>query len=832
MTRRGPRGGGRSNSTDAAAAQPADWRGEDPNLEFEKLRYADPIASRELLLKHLAEAPEPLTAARLAKRLGLDTDRQRDALAKRLAAMVRDGQAIEGPNGFATAGEGERVAGRVRGRANGDVLVLPDDGSAPLVLARADAATLMHNDRVEVLAVGMNDRGRRIARLIRRTGDAPEQLGGVWHSVQGMGRVEPEDPGHWYSVEVGARFAHGARDGDNVIVEITRRPQGSSPAHGRVVEVLDDRRPSDLAARFAILRHDLPEEFPPEVLHEANLFEPDVRPEDRAGREDLRDLPLVTIDGADAKDFDDAVYAEPVRGGGWRLVVAIADVSYYVRYGTPLDLEARARATSVYFPDRVIAMLPEHLSNHLCSLMPRVERLAFVCDVRVSKVGKLSRARFYEAVIRSHARLTYDQAWSYLESQAGDPPGGKAAGAARAAVPTGAAGGEGAAGAAGNGAVVVPGETLTPQVASSLKSLYAVYGVLKRARDARGALDFRGGEVKARIGDNGRIEGFFAVTRNDAHRMIEECMIAANVEAAVALRIAKAGSLFRVHGQPEDKRVTELQKVLHALQVGATFSEKPTPREFRQLVERLTARPDGLMLESLVIRSLAQAVYQQTNIGHFGLALEEYAHFTSPIRRYPDLLVHRALKAAVLHNTVSGRKYSTAELQTLGSESSQRERRADEAARDVMGYLKCLYLQPRVGESFDATISSALEFGLFVQLKEAPIDGLVHISAIPGDYWELENGGMGLVGQRTGRRWQMGDEVRVRLSRVDLTQRQIDFELLDPDAAVSHGTVRAPRRGGADSRSRQGSGSAPRRGGGSNRGGGKRGNRGSGGGRG
>jgi ribonuclease R len=814
MTRRGPRGSSRSKSTDAAAAPPADWRGEDPNLEFEKLRYADPIASRELLLKHLAEAPEPLTAARLAKRLGLDTDRQRDALAKRLAAMVRDGQAIEGPNGFATAGEGERVAGRVRGRNNGDVLVLPDDGSAPLVLARADAATLMHNDRVEVLAVGMNERGRRIARLIRRTGDAPKQLGGVWHSVQGMGRVEPEDPGHWYSVEVGARFAHGAKEGDNVIVEITRRPQGSVPAHGRVVEVLDDRRPSDLAARFAILRHDLPEEFPPEVLHEANLFEPDVRPEDRAGREDLRDLPLVTIDGADAKDFDDAVYAEPLRGGGWRLVVAIADVSYYVRYGTPLDLEARARATSVYFPDRVIAMLPEHLSNHLCSLMPRVERLAFVCDLRVSKAGKLSRARFYEAVIRSHARLTYDQAWSYLESQAGDAPGGKAAAVS------------------GNAAVVDPVETLTPQVASSLKSLYAVYGVLKRARDARGALDFRGGEVKARIGDNGRIEGFYAVTRNDAHRMIEECMIAANVEAAVALRIAKAGSLFRVHGQPEDKRVTELQKVLHALQVGATFSEKPTPREFRQLVERLTARPDGLMLESLVIRSLAQAVYQQTNIGHFGLALEEYAHFTSPIRRYPDLLVHRALKAAVLHNTVSGRKYSTAELQTLGSESSQRERRADEAARDVMGYLKCLYLQPRVGESFDATISSALEFGLFVQLKEAPIDGLVHISAIPGDYWELENGGMGLVGQRTGRRWQMGDEVRVRLSRVDLTQRQIDFELLDPDAAVSHGTVRAPRRGGSDSRSRQGSGSAPRRGGGSNRGGGKRGNRGSGGGRG
>jgi ribonuclease R len=782
MTRRGPTGS-RPPTTNRATKSGPDWRGEDPNLELEKSRYADPIASRELLLKHLAEAPEPLTAARLAKRLGLHTSAQRDALAKRLAAMVRDGQAIEGPNGFATAGEGERVAGRVRGRANGDVLVMPDDGSAPLVLARADTATLMHGDRVEVLAVGMNERGRRIARLIRRIGDAPSRIGGIWRAGHGGGgHVEPEDPGHWYSIEVPMRERHGAKDGDAVIVEVTKRPQGEAAAQGRIVEVLENLRPSDLAARFAILRHDLPQEFPPEVIRAASRFAPEVQAADREGREDLRDMPLVTIDGEDAKDFDDAVYAESLRGGGWRLIVAIADVSHYVRYGTELDTEARSRATSVYFPDRVIPMLPENLSNHLCSLMPRVERLAFVCDMRVSKTGKLSKSRFYEAVIRSHARLTYDQAWAYLEN-----PQGPAA------------------------------DELVPEVRTSLQTLYAVYGALKEARDARGALDFRGGEVKARIGSDGRIEGFYAVTRNDAHRLIEECMIAANVEAAVALRLAKAGSLYRVHGQPEDKRVTELQKVLNALQVGAVFSEKPTPREFRQLVERLGARPDGLLLESLVIRSLAQAVYQQTNIGHFGLALEEYAHFTSPIRRYPDLLVHRAIKAAVLPNSASGHRYTTAELQTLGAESSQRERRADDASRDVMGYLKCLYLQPRVGETFEATITSALEFGLFVQLKEMPIDGLVHISAIPGDYWELEDGGMGLVGQRTGRRWQMGDTVRVRLIRVDLTQRQIDFELLDAEGSARRGTVRAPRRGAGAQRGGRGGGG--RHGGRSGRGG-------------
>ena len=763
MTRRGPSGTRRPKKTLSETTAPGDWRGEDPNLEFESTRYAEPIASRELLLKHLGEAPEPMSAARLAQRLGLDTDAQLAALSKRLGAMVRDGQARHDEHGYSATVEAERLTGRVRGRASGDVTVIPDDGSGPLLLVRADAATLMHNDRVEVRAVGENERGRRMARLLRRVGDAPVRVGGIWHSGPGGSRVEPEDPGHWYTIDVAQRDRQGAKDGDAVVVEITKRPQGDVPAHGRIVEVLDDVRPSDLAARFAILRHDLPGEFAPEIVWAANRFGPEVRQADWARREDLRSLPLVTIDGEDARDFDDAVFAEAQRGGGWRLVVAIADVSHYVRVGSELDLEARARATSVYFPDRVLPMLPEHLSNHLCSLMPNVERLAFVCDMHVTKSGHVTKTRFYEAVIRSHARLTYDAAWRFLQ----DPD---------------------------------QGDALQAPVRDSLQMLHAVYHALKSARDARGALDFRGGEVKARIGEDGRIEGFYAVTRNDAHRLIEECMVAANVEAAVALRIAKARSLYRVHGQPEDRRVTELQKVLNALQVGAQFSEKPTPREFRQLVERLAARPDGILLESLVIRSLAQAVYQQTNIGHFGLALEEYAHFTSPIRRYPDLLVHRALKGGLLPQSESGYRYSTAELQTLGFESSARERRADDAARDVMGYLKCLYLQPRVGETFAATISSALEFGLFVQLKEMPIDGLVHISAIPGDYWELENGGLGLVGQRTGRRWQMGDPVEVRLARVDLAQRQIDFELLDANAAATHGTVRAPRRGAEGAR--------------------------------
>jgi len=750
-------------------AASTDWRTEDPNLEAERQRYAEPIPSRELLLKHLTEAPEPLSAARLAGRLGLDTDAQREALAKRLAAMVRDGQAIEGAAGFAAAAEGARITGRVRGRANGDVLVLPDDGSAPLALARSDAAALMHNDRIEVLAAGLNERGRRIARLTRRIANAPPRIGGVFQSGYERGRLEPEDPGHWYAIDIPSRATLEARDGDAVIVEI-----------------LKELSPAELAARFAILRHDLPEQFPPEVLAEANRFVPEVTAADRAGREDLRELPLVTIDGADARDFDDAVYAEPTRGGGWRLIVAIADVSHYVRVDSALDREARARATSVYFPDRVLPMLPEHLSNHLCSLMPKVDRLAFVCDVSIGKHGKPGKTRFYEAVIRSHARLTYDQAWQFLE---------KSRDKSRAA------GGDAA---------------LTPAVRTSLETLYAVYGALQSAREARGALDFRGGEVKARIGSDGRIEGFYALARNDAHRLIEECMIAANVEAAAALRLAKVGSLYRVHGQPEEKRVAELSKIMNALKIGAKFSEAPTPREFRELVARLAGRKDSALLEGLVIRALAQALYQQTNIGHFGLALTEYAHFTSPIRRYPDLLVHRAIKAALAPHSASGHKYTTRELQALGAESSQRERRADEAARDVLGYLKCLYLQPRIGEQFDGTVTSALEFGLFVQLNEMPIDGLVHISAIPGDFWELDRSGLGLIGRNTGRRWCMGDAVRVRLNRVDLTQRQIDFELVSPEGAGLEAGAR-PRR--APARSRRESQPGARRSGARGRGG-------------
>jgi ribonuclease R len=747
------------------AQSPHDWSAKDPEFAREQARYADPIPSRELIAQHLKDAGEPLTAKRLAKRLGLTRAAQREALDKRLAAMLRDGQASVIGEAFAVAEAGATLTGRVRGRANGEAVVIADDGSPPLAMLRADLSSLMHQDRVEVRVGGVNERGRRIARLLRRLPGDTRRIAGVWRSVHQRGVVEPEDPGHWYRIEGEPRKGLQLHEGDYVLADITRRPSGDIPAQVKIVDVLRNLRPADLAVEFAVLRHELPKEFPGEVRRAAERLGTEVRDADCADREDLRALPLVTIDGEDARDFDDAVYAEPARGGGWRLLVAIADVSHYVHHGSAIDDEARGRATSVYFPDRVIPMLPEQLSNQLCSLMPAVDRLAFVCDMSVSKMGKVSRARFYEATIHSHARLTYDTAWTYLE-----------------------------------GSKSVASQLAKP-VRDSLDALYAVYGVLKGSRDARGALDFRGGEVKARIGPDGIISGFYAPARNDAHKLIEECMIAANVEAAAALRAAKAGGLYRVHGLPESKRVTELGRIMHALNIGVMFSEEPTPREYRQLIERLGGHEHGALLEGLVIRSLAQAVYQPTNIGHFGLALEEYAHFTSPIRRYPDLIVHRALKAARLPHSGSGHRYGVGELEALGIECSQRERRADDASRDVLGYLECLYMQPRVGEEFEAKITAATEFGLFVQLAEMPVDGLVHVSGIGGDYWELDKSGLGLVGRATRRRWQLGQAVRVTLTRVDVPTRQIDFELVNRHAGPGRKQTAARRgRKGRDQR--------------------------------
>jgi ribonuclease R len=485
-----------------------------------------------------------------------------------------------------------------------------------------------------------------------------------------------------------------------------------------------------------------------------------VAPAALAGREDLRKMPLVTIDGEDARDFDDAVWAEESTGG-FRLIVAIADVSHYVRPGTALDKEARERATSVYFPNRVLPMLPEELSNQLCSLMPEVDRLCMVSDMQVTRAGTVARSRFYPAVMRSAARLTYTRVAAHLDGREPASRGGPTA------------------------------------VAPVLDCLHRVYLALRKQRVRRGALDFEAPEVKVLVDSAGQVTDIRAYPRNDAHRLIEECMIAANVEAAGFLKKRKLPALFRIHGKPDEERIEELKRFLSMRGVHFEIGGDLKPARLQKVLAGISGRPDAGVLENAIIRSLPQALYQPLNIGHFGLALEEYAHFTSPIRRYPDLLVHRGIRHALAGGTASNFVHSAREMEALGQECSLRERRADEAARSVVAWLKCEYMRPRVGEEFDAVATGVAEFGVFVQLKQMQIDGLVHVTALPADYFHFHERDRTLVGERTKLRISIGDEMRVRLVRVDSAERKIDFEHIAKTGTHHHPrrrTAKAPAR--------------------------------------
>jgi ribonuclease R len=535
---------------------------------------------------------------------------------------------------------------------------------------------------------------------------------------------------------------HEARQGDWVIARITRHAGSASPAQAVIVKRLDPDRPVELATESAIARFDLPHEFPAATLREAQAFGEQVDGREAGARADLRELPLVTIDGEDARDFDDAVYAER-RPGGFRLIVAIADVSHYVRPGTALDTEAQTRGTSVYFPARVLPMLPTALSDHLCSLAPRVDRLCFAADMTVSSTGALKGARFYPAVMRSAARLTYTLANDALF--AGRP-------AAR----------------------VELGPLLEP-----LMVLVDVYRALYRARSRRGALDFEAAEAEFVIDAGERVRDIELRVRNDAHRLIEECMILANVAVAEALEGAHVPTLYRVHGQPEDEKLERLASTLGALGIEARLPQRGSTRDLQAIARRVGNAPERAFVESLIVRAMPQALYQPTNIGHFGLALTHYAHFTSPIRRYPDLVVHRTLKALIGAPGGSGRRYQTSELGSLGESTSRLEKRADEADRYVSGFLKCTYLKERVGQTFLGLITTVVEFGCFVQILDVAVDGLLHIDNLRDDRYVMEDDGHAWRGQRTGRRLRTGAHVRVMVTAVNPIEGLVDLALAE-----------------------------------------------------
>ena len=734
------------------------WQDQDPRFREESERYGKPVPSREHLLKTLADAQQPLGFEALAERLGIHDRALRQALMKRLGAMVRDGQLLlNRADEYCLLDRLQLVVGTVSGHRDGFGFLVPDAGGDDLFLPYREMRTVMHGDRAAARVTGRDERGRPEGSIVEVLERRTKQVAGRFSLEAGVGFLVPDNRRISHRIVIPPQQVGAARHGDLAVVEIIEQPSRNRDPVGRVTRVLPQGGSADTAIDLAVASHGLPHEFGAGAVREARKFGREVDAAGRSGRLDLRELPLITIDGEDARDFDDAVWAQE-SGAGYRLIVAIADVSHYVRTGTELDTEARERATSVYFPSRVLPMLPEPLSNHLCSLMPSVDRLCMICDMQVTKAGKVSGSSFHPAVMRSAARLTYTQAAAMLE-----------------------------------GRDLKTRREMTA-ILPSLECLQRVYESLRRWREARGALDFEAPEVKVLVNEAGSVTDIREYPRNDAHRLIEECMIAANVEAAGFLKKHKMPALFRIHGRPEEERIQDLKRFLSLRGVHLDIEGDLAPARLQKALKLIAARPDAGVLQNAIIRSLPQALYQPLNIGHFGLALAEYAHFTSPIRRYPDLLVHRGIRHALAGGTAADFEHSPREMEVLGQECSMRERRADEAARSVVAFLKCEYMRPRVGEEFDAVATGVAEFGVFVQLKGIQVDGLVHVTSLPRDYFRFHEGDRTLVGERTGMRLTIGDELRVRLIRVDSAERKIDFELVDKIGTHFHPRRRSKER--------------------------------------
>lgn len=748
----------------------ADWQSLDPEAAREAEKYANPIPSRELILAHLAERGAPATRAQLFEELGLAGAEAEEALRRRLRAMERDGQLIYTRRGaYAPVDKLDLIRGRVSGHRDGFGFLIPDDGSEDLFLSPAQMRLVFDGDTALARVAGVDRRGRREGALVEVLSRAHETLVGRFFEEGGVAMVVADNPKIQQQVLVLAGKQGAARHGQFVQVRIEVWPTVFRQAQGEVVEVLGDYMAPGMEIEVALRSYDLPHVWPEGVLKEARKLKPEVAEADKAKRVDLRQLPFVTIDGEDARDFDDAVYAEAVKGEGWRLFVAIADVSHYVKVGSALDEEAVQRGNSVYFPERVIPMLPEELSNGLCSLNPLVDRLAMVCEMNVSKSGELTGYQFYEAVIHSHARLTYTKVSQLLER-----PNSTEAKYLRQQM---------------------------PHLVPHLRQLYALYKVLLAARQVRGAIDFETQDTRIVFGADRKITEIRPTQRNDAHRLIEECMLCANVATARFLEEHDIPALYRVHDVPPAEKLEKLRSFLAEL--GLTLYRgkgSPTPKDYLNLLEAVRERPDFHLIQTVMLRSLSQAVYSPDNAGHFGLNYEAYTHFTSPIRRYPDLLVHRAIRSVIRSKRQTDKvlragaaampkariyPYDEERLERLGEQCSMTERRADEATRDVVNWLKCEYMRDRVGETFAGVVTAVTGFGLFVELTDIYVEGLVHITALPSDYYHFDPVHHRLAGERAGRSYRLGDSVEVLVARVDLDERKIDFELTEnPLSAV------------------------------------------------
>ena len=714
----------------------------DPNFEREAQKYDNPIPSREFILEMLQAADNPLSYDEIAERLEIDDDDRLEALRRRLKAMERDGQALCNRRGaYLPVNQEDLIRGRVIGHPDGFGFLVPDEQDDDLFLSPKQMRGVFHGDRALARVMGVDRRGRREGGIVEVLERNTTQVVGRLKIEDGVGILTPDNKRITHEILVPPDGLGEAEDDQIVVVRIRESASRTARLRGDVQEVLGEHMAPGMEIDIAIRAHGLPHEWPDEVTAAADELGAEVAEADKKGRLDLREKPFVTIDGDDARDFDDALYCEP-EGKGWRLWVAIADVSHYVQRDAALDREARIRGTSVYFPNNVIPMLPEALSNGLCSLNPNVDRLSMICEMEIGARGALKNYRFHEGLIRSHARLIYEDVAALLDGDTAQRE---------------------------QNAHVVP----------HLETLHQVFKALHAARNRRGAIDFDTTETKIVFGEDRKIEKIVPTERNDAHRLVEECMIMANVAAARFLKKHKVPALYRIHDQPPADKIDDLRDFLNGAGLSLGGGAEPSPADYTAVLKAARQRSDQQLIQTVLLRSLSQAVYAPELDGHFGLALDDYAHFTSPIRRYPDLLVHRGIRHVLRKGSGKAFPYSHGDMEQLGEHCSMAERRADDATRDAVAWLKAEYMQDKVGEIFPGVVSGVTGFGLFVEIKDVYIEGLVHVTSLDNDFYHFDPARHSLTGERGGRVFRIGDELQVQVARVSLDDRKIDLALAE-----------------------------------------------------
>ncbi|BCN92945.1 ribonuclease R [Thiomicrorhabdus immobilis] len=718
---------------------------QDPHAQREADKYENPIPSREFILEVLEEAQKPLRLYQVAKAVDVDEeDEERfEALSRRMKAMVRDGQLIRNRRGaFGLLKKMDLIKGRVLGHPDGYGFLVPDEGGKDLFLSEKEMHKVLHGDIVIASVIGEDRRGRQEGAIVEVTEHNTQQVLGRLNHEDGLSWVRPNNNRITQDIFIPKDGLLEAKEEQVVLVEILHQPSARSGPIGKIIEVVGDYMAAGMEIDSAIHAYGIPNDWSDELIAELENIPDEVVEADLEDRKDLRGLQLVTIDGADTKDFDDAVFAKR-RKNGWRLVVAIADVSHYVKPGTELDKEAYKRGNSVYFPQRVVPMLPSKLSDGLCSLNPHVDRLCMVADLMISEDGKLEKSQFYQAVMNSKARLTYNQVNDMLTNEKSEYR-----------------------------------EEFAEQL-SNVEELYNLYKVLKVARAERGALEFETTETRMVFDEDRKIQEIVPVVRNDAHKLIEECMLMANVATARYLKWHKMPMLYRVHEKPMEERLKNLRTFLGDFGLTLEGGDEPTAHDYADVAAKVEGEPHEHLVQTVLLRSMNQAVYQPENKGHFGLNYEHYAHFTSPIRRYPDLLIHRAIRHVWSKQGVEKFDYTENQMVDLGQHCSDTERRADEATRDAVTFLKCEFLSHRIGGEYEAVVSAATNFGLFVELQPLFVEGLVHITELGEDYFHYDNARHCLKGERTGKVYRLGDRIKVQVAQVNLDDRKVDLRFIE-----------------------------------------------------